>query len=236
MDSGEVQLDQGSDAPATQEWEKLKEDGRKFYQNCQWSKAIKCYTKAIALNPTAAVLYSNRALCQLRLSNFARAKEDAENAIAYDQKVVKYYRTLARALAGLKLHREAADACRAGLHLDPCDEVLLSMLLEVQALNEVDERQRKENPGNGGDASQDGIGCCSKDGSSDCNKRNEKTVFQCTISALRSALSEQLKIHANRGSVTARRYFNSVLRCPFGAWIKGFSSCSCGSMSASFLP
>jgi tetratricopeptide (TPR) repeat protein len=174
---------------AIQEWEKLKEEGNTLYQDSQWSKAMECYTKAIALNPHAAALYSNRALCQLQLSEFARAREDAESAIRLDSKVVKYYRTLSRALQGLKLQQESAEVCKAGLKLDPCDEVLTSRLMaarqeiataayELQPVHYL----CKNPPGTGDPADDTYL----------------KSVFY------------SLKMREERGSLTARKYLTAV--------------------------
>ncbi len=221
MDSGgpqpcDVEVNKDSEATATQEWEQLKEDGRKFCQDSQWPKAIECYTKAIALNPTAAVLYSNRALCQLRLSKFARATEDAENAIRFEPNVVKYYRTLSQALQGLKLFQESAEVCKAGLQVDPSDEVLLSRLMEART---------GPNRGTAGNASQEHVYWRYLNRSSLHNGKDKKLgqewencfppidsprgniVVRDDVS-LNSTLSD-LATRAEQGSVAALKYFNA---------------------------
>jgi tetratricopeptide (TPR) repeat protein len=212
MNSKGVHLVNGkSNTAETQEWEKLKEEARKFYRISQWSKAIGCYTKAIALNPTAAVLHANRALCQLHLSKFARAREDAENAIKLDPKVVRYYGTLARALQGLKLHLESAEACRAGLEVDPLDQDLLSMLLEAQKLNDATERATKQSR---------------KNGSSDSKRKQDEKPAPPGLESfvprfLRSpapshltkadlrAILYNLELRAMRGSMAAQKYLRA---------------------------
>jgi tetratricopeptide (TPR) repeat protein len=206
-----------------QEWEQLKEKGGKFYQAARWAKAIKCYSKAIALKPTAAVLYSNRALCHLQLSDFSRAREDAENAIRLDSKVVKYYRTLCRALQGLRLHRESSEACIAGINIDPSDEVLLAGLLEAQ-LNLAAEFRQKTNVENGGCPSQKPPDGCLKNGLSDLKGREKKFVQELenyfpqtgvspgehliNSSELSSTWAD-LKMRAEQGSKTAVKYLRA---------------------------
>jgi tetratricopeptide (TPR) repeat protein len=210
-------------------WEKLKEEGQKFYQDSQWSKAINCYTKAIALNPTSADLYSNRAFCELQLSNFARAREDAENAIRIDPKVVEYYRTLSRALQGLKLHQESAKACRAGLEADPRDDVVLSRLFEAQQLNKTAERQQTPSQDLGDDAStvREKADRNFKDGGSGIKVRDKKYLQdldnffnrpkvpgelaatpEVDIATLTSEFAD-MTTRAVRGSTTALKYLRA---------------------------
>jgi len=67
------------------EWALLKEEGHQFYKEERWDEAMNCYTRAIHLNQQEAVLYSNRALCELRLSKLDLAREDIEDAIQLDR-------------------------------------------------------------------------------------------------------------------------------------------------------
>ncbi len=201
-------VDHDSETSAMQEWEILQKEGYKLYKGEQWSKAADCYSKAIDLNPTNASLYGWRALCQLMLLKFADAREDAETAIRFDPMEVVYYRALSWALKYLKLYREAAEACRAGLEINPCDEDLLSTLLEVQALNADDEHSNKQNHVNRGYTSHDGDDGLLENGFFDFKNRDEKLVHKITIAAQSSTFSD-FKMRANRGSVTARRYLSA---------------------------
>jgi tetratricopeptide (TPR) repeat protein len=203
-----------------QEWEQLKEEGRKFYQDSQWSKATECYTKAIALNPTAAVLYSNRALCHMQLSDFSRAREDAEIAIRLDPMVVKYYWTLSRALRRLNLHRESAEACIAGLKVDPCDEVLLSRLLEAQQLNTAAGSDEK-------------LGFELEHFLPRSDVFPGETLLPNSESLMRSTLSD-LKKRAERGSKAARKYLRA-LELMQGAAIDAFNGTDSQAVFHKFL-
>jgi len=86
-----------------QEWALLKEEGNQFYKEERWNEAMNCYTRAIHLNQQDAVLYSNRSLCELRLSKFDLAREDIEDAIQLDPKNVKYFRVLSEVLLEMRL-------------------------------------------------------------------------------------------------------------------------------------
>ncbi|PAA75023.1 hypothetical protein BOX15_Mlig019947g1 [Macrostomum lignano] len=131
-----------------EDWEKLKIEGNEHYKNLRCTEAMNCYTGAIHINSTEAVLYSNRALCEIQLRKFDLAREDAEEAIVLNPQQVKFYRILSEALYDLELYEEAVDACKDGLKIDPRDETLLVRSRDCQAL--VADAKIKEHPVGGG--------------------------------------------------------------------------------------
>ena len=58
------------------------------YRNKEWTDSMNCFTKAIRLNKTEPLLYSNRAMCEFNLRKFQLALEDIEYAISLDPKVL----------------------------------------------------------------------------------------------------------------------------------------------------
>ena len=129
-------------------WKQLKEEGNQHYSNKRWTEAMNSYTKAIRINPKVATLYSNRALCELQLSKFQLAREDAEDAMELDPDQVKYYRILSEAVFNLSLFEEASAACQAGLEIDPRDEMLLLRQRDCGAM--ITDKKIKKNPIAGG--------------------------------------------------------------------------------------
>ena len=109
-------------------WEQLKEEGNVHYKNSRWTEAMDCYSKAIRINPKVAILYSNRALCELQLGKLQLARKDAENSKNLDPTRIKTHRILSEALFKLSLFKEATDICQDGLKINPRDEVLLLKL------------------------------------------------------------------------------------------------------------
>eukprot|EP01105_Mastigella_eilhardi_P004370 TRINITY_DN157_c1_g2_i8.p1 TRINITY_DN157_c1_g2~~TRINITY_DN157_c1_g2_i8.p1 ORF type:complete len:632 (-),score=128.33 TRINITY_DN157_c1_g2_i8:44-1939(-) len=105
-------------------WEEFKQRGNEHFSHGRFTEAMELYTWAIAKDHKQAVLYSNRALCAIRLKQFQYAREDAEEAIALDSKRTKYYALLAEALLGLEKFDEAEEACGAGLEVSPKDAAL----------------------------------------------------------------------------------------------------------------
>uniref|UniRef100_A0A7S3VIH0 Amidase domain-containing protein n=1 Tax=Dunaliella tertiolecta TaxID=3047 RepID=A0A7S3VIH0_DUNTE len=64
--------------------EKAKNKGNEYYQAGKHADAINEYTKAIALNPTSHVYYSNRAIACIKLFRFEQAEEDCKRALSFD--------------------------------------------------------------------------------------------------------------------------------------------------------
>jgi tetratricopeptide (TPR) repeat protein len=125
-------------------WKQLKEEGNEHYKNQRWTEAMGSYTKAIRANPNIATLYSNRALCEIQLSKFQLAREDAEDALELDPGQVKYYRILSESIFNLQLFQEAFAVCESGLEIDPRDETLLLRLRDCQAM--IADQEIKKNP------------------------------------------------------------------------------------------
>lgn len=70
-----------------------KDQGNKAIGHKEWAKAVECYTKAIELDDTSAVFYSNRAQAHIKMESFGFAIADASKAIELDPNYVKaYYR------------------------------------------------------------------------------------------------------------------------------------------------
>jgi len=69
----------GTDDPSS-----YKEKGNKNYMSGDYKQAIENYTKAIELDPSQAVFYSNRAAAYIEIDELEKAIEDADKAISLD--------------------------------------------------------------------------------------------------------------------------------------------------------
>eukprot|EP01114_Cavostelium_apophysatum_P024467 TRINITY_DN9582_c0_g1_i1.p1 TRINITY_DN9582_c0_g1~~TRINITY_DN9582_c0_g1_i1.p1 ORF type:complete len:289 (+),score=25.06 TRINITY_DN9582_c0_g1_i1:98-964(+) len=85
-----------------------KQIGNTFYQKSKFADAIKHYSRAISVTPSA-VLYANRATCHFKLKQYRLSVEDADRAIQLDSNYAKVYVRKALSLEQLKLHRESRD-------------------------------------------------------------------------------------------------------------------------------
>eukprot|EP00192_Tetraselmis_astigmatica_P004304 CAMPEP_0117655318 /NCGR_PEP_ID=MMETSP0804-20121206/4216_1 /TAXON_ID=1074897 /ORGANISM="Tetraselmis astigmatica, Strain CCMP880" /LENGTH=493 /DNA_ID=CAMNT_0005461663 /DNA_START=74 /DNA_END=1555 /DNA_ORIENTATION=- len=73
--------------------EEAKAQGNDAFKNKKYAMAVVNYTKAINLDPTNAVYYSNRAFAHIRLENFGSAIADATKSLDIDPTYIKgYYR------------------------------------------------------------------------------------------------------------------------------------------------
>ena len=77
--------------------EQLKAKGNALMTSKDYNGAIAAYTSAIALDPTNAVYYSNRAAAHSSSNNHDGAVKDAEKAIEVDSSFVKAYHRLGSA-------------------------------------------------------------------------------------------------------------------------------------------
>ncbi|ESO04622.1 hypothetical protein HELRODRAFT_123811, partial [Helobdella robusta] len=85
----------------------LKEKGNKFFFAKKFPEAIKCYTKAIDLNPNMAAFYTNRALCNLNLKQWTLVCQDCRIAIDLDPNKVKGYLYMGQALMEMRMYDES---------------------------------------------------------------------------------------------------------------------------------
>ena len=74
--------------------EKLKQKGNSLMSGKNFDGAIETYTKAIDLDPTNPVYYSNRAAAYSSKGDHLSAVGDAEKAIEVDPSYVKAYHRL----------------------------------------------------------------------------------------------------------------------------------------------
>ena len=91
----------------TEEDHKL--EGNKHFKALEFAKSIRCYTKAISLNKSNPVYFSNRALCYLKLGLFEKALQDAETTVQLDPNTYKYQHRLATAWSSLGNHVKSVE-------------------------------------------------------------------------------------------------------------------------------
>lgn len=97
-----------------------------------FKEAVRCYTEAIAVNPSNHVLYSNRSAAHASAGDFAAALEDGRKCVALSPEWAKGYSRLGAAAHGLGQFREAADTYRRGLALDPANAAMQTSLVDAE--------------------------------------------------------------------------------------------------------
>lgn len=110
-----------------------KELGNEYYKQKKYKQAIECYSRSIALSPTA-VAFANRAMAYIKIKKFEEAENDCTEALNLDDRYIKAYSRRATArkeLGKLKASMEDADFA---VRLDPNNQELRKQFTEVKAL------------------------------------------------------------------------------------------------------
>ena len=66
-----------------------KERGNQYYRRGDFTEAVRCYTRCVALNPRSVVALSNRAMAYIKLKQHANALKDCDSALRIDPNHVK---------------------------------------------------------------------------------------------------------------------------------------------------
>lgn len=122
-----------------------KAKGNAALQAKNYSEAIENYTKAINLEGSNVIYYSNRSAAYLSAGDAQNALEDAKACLGLDPNFSKGYSRKGAALHALKLYNDSIAAYQAGLERFPGDSALTSGLESVKK-----EKERMNSPGFGG--------------------------------------------------------------------------------------
>jgi len=123
-----------------QQAEDFKNRGNKEYSNRNYAEAIKLYSKAIELDGTNAVYYSNRAAAYGGQANWSKSLEDGEQCIKLKKDWAKGYFRKGNALIELGKLEDGVAAFKEGLKHEPSNEEL------KKRLDEAEEQLRKNKP------------------------------------------------------------------------------------------
>ncbi|XP_063113688.1 sperm-associated antigen 1 isoform X2 [Cavia porcellus] len=130
----------------------LKEEGNQYVKDKNYQDALSKYTECLKINSEECGIYTNRALCYLKLRQFEAAKQDCDRALRLDSDDLsaRYRRALAH--KGLQNYQES---------LTDLNKVLLLNPNLVEAKRELEEVTR-----------------CLKDNTASFNKERRKIEIQ----------------------------------------------------------
>ena len=95
----------------------LKEQGNRLFNLHKYEDAAYCYTKAIIKNPSQALYFTNRALCNLKLKRWESSCQDCRRALDIDPCLVKGHFFLGLALLEMELFGEAVKHLQRAVDL-----------------------------------------------------------------------------------------------------------------------
>ncbi|GFP80354.1 pyruvate kinase cytosolic isozyme [Phtheirospermum japonicum] len=119
-----------------------KELGNVFFKQQKFNEAIDCYSRSIALSPTA-IAYGNRAMAYLKIRRFQEAENDCNEAVNLDRWYVKAYSRRSIAKKELGKLKEAVDDAELALILEPTNQEVKKQYAAFKSLlNQVDRSKR----------------------------------------------------------------------------------------------
>ncbi|XP_053415204.1 sperm-associated antigen 1 [Nycticebus coucang] len=97
----------------------LKEEGNECVKNKNYEDALSKYSECLKINNKECAIYTNRALCYLKLCQFEEAKQDCDQALRIDGGNMKALYRRALAHKGLKNYQKSLTDLNKVLLLDP---------------------------------------------------------------------------------------------------------------------
>jgi small glutamine-rich tetratricopeptide repeat-containing protein alpha len=95
-------------------------------------EAVRYYSRAIELDPTNAVYYSNRAAAYSMISEHFKALDDAKESIALNPSYSKAHNRLGKAYLAIGEPEAAAKAFERALELEPNDATIKASLAQAR--------------------------------------------------------------------------------------------------------
>ncbi|KAF4102651.1 hypothetical protein G5714_015534 [Onychostoma macrolepis] len=130
--SGETQTETHTNTEHTAaEFKLLKDDGNALVRSGRYQEAVDRYTQCLQLKPHECAVYTNRALCYIKLQRFTEAQQDCDAALQLQPTNKKAFYRRALANKGLKDYA----ACRSDLQQVLCLDA--SVMQAEQLLMEV---------------------------------------------------------------------------------------------------
>ncbi|KAL3843541.1 hypothetical protein ACJIZ3_000944 [Penstemon smallii] len=110
-----------------------KELGNEIFKKKKYNDAIDCYSRSIALSPTA-VAYANRAMAFIKIRRFQEAEDDCTEALNLDDRYIKAYSRRSTARKELGKLKESIDDAEFALRLEPQNQEVKKQYAEVKSL------------------------------------------------------------------------------------------------------
>ncbi|CAJ1977849.1 unnamed protein product [Sphenostylis stenocarpa] len=112
-----------------------KDLGNEFFKQKKFKEATDCYSRSIALSPTA-VAYANRAMANIKLRRFQEAEDDCTEALNLDDRYIKAYSRRATARKELGKIKESMEDAEFALRLEPNNQEIKKQYADAKSLYE----------------------------------------------------------------------------------------------------
>ncbi|XP_040908485.1 sperm-associated antigen 1A [Toxotes jaculatrix] len=97
----------------------LKQKGNDLVKTGHFQEALEKYSECLTIKPDECALYTNRAICHLKLNRFKEAKQDCDSALQLEPGNKKAFYRRALAYKGLQDYLSATSDLQEVLQLDP---------------------------------------------------------------------------------------------------------------------
>ena len=125
------------------EWETLKEKGNALFKQNKYEEAINYYERAIKINSSIEVLYSNKGTCEKCLKKYKEAIRDYKKALDINPKNTKNLNRLASVYIIVGNFGEAKMTQQKALNFEPNNSVYKEQMGTIEKIIE-DEQKMKE--------------------------------------------------------------------------------------------
>ncbi|XP_054023439.1 sperm-associated antigen 1 [Dryobates pubescens] len=137
---------------AEEKFKTLKTEGNDFVRRGKYEEAVNKYSECLKLNSEECTIYTNRALCYLKLYKYEEAKQDCDHVLQLEDSNIKAFYRRALAYKGLQNYQASVDDFTRVLLIDPdvleakkeLEEVTQLLNLGSSAVAGSQQKQRKK--------------------------------------------------------------------------------------------
>ncbi|XP_021242359.1 sperm-associated antigen 1 [Numida meleagris] len=137
---------------AEEKFRTLKNEGNDFVKKGKYDEAVNKYSECLKLNTKDCTIYTNRALCYLKLYKYEEAKQDCDHVLQIEDSNIKAFYRRALAYKGLQNYEASVDDLKKVLLIDPrvleakneLEEITQLLSLGSVAVADCQQKQRKK--------------------------------------------------------------------------------------------
>ncbi|XP_072186006.1 sperm-associated antigen 1 isoform X2 [Excalfactoria chinensis] len=137
---------------AEEKFRTLKNEGNDLVKSGKYDEAVNKYSECLKLNSKDCTIYTNRALCYLKLYKYEEAKQDCDHVLQVEDSNIKAFYRRALAYKGLQSYQASVDDLKKVLLIDPnvleakneLEEITQLLSRGSTAVADCQQKQRKK--------------------------------------------------------------------------------------------